>query len=712
MAINNDINIRLNAKDKASKSFDKLSKSSKWLSWKLKWLSGPLKKISIWLWAVWAVTWVVGVKMFNMADDIEQTMGKSKIVFGEYFDDMDKLAKTTAKSLWLSRNEYLKTASGIQDLLIPMWFTREEATKQTTKMVELSGALAEWSNGQYNASEAGSILAKAMLWETEQLKTMGIAIDQSSKEFNARIALMAEDTWMTLQQAKAMDIQTQIMEKSTDAQKAFADGSDSLTRKKAELTATLKNTQETIARALIPAFHNIINSLTPMIEKISESVKLWFENKQNVEKLTKTLSTIWKVFMTMAKIVWWVIKVFYKLWESLGLIAFKIIETTEKVKNFVKEAKQWWSNLVTMFIEWITAKVKALKDKVVGIATTISDYLWFHSPTKKGPASDSDKWMPNFVNMLSKGLQEWKAKVSRSAMELSTSLSSAFGAWFWLEKIQTLLDTFEWKFQTSLSNIDSKISDTKNNISWLKSEIEGLNNSLSSLEDKKSANKQTTKWNLAKRALDIEEQLKDKTIEYFKKKELLAELQIAKQEAWEKALSEAREYSQLNESEKIIKMWEERKKAINDEIRDVKTAIAQKMSLLKEEEDALTSMHDKKVEFENQYHQLFQKNSSERLLSIQESITAMQRLNSIKSSSVSWTKANWWNVNAGESYRVWERGAEMFVPNTSGTIIPTDKMNTWNTISIWNISLPNVSNSTDFVRELENMARLQSIWIT
>lgn len=101
---------------------------------------------------------------------------------------------------------------------------------------------------------------------------------------------------MTLQQAKAMDIQKQIVEKSTDAQKAFADGADSLARKKAMLGVTLKNTQETISSALIPAFHEIINTLAPMIEKIAENIKLWFENKENVEKLSNTLKAIVTVF--------------------------------------------------------------------------------------------------------------------------------------------------------------------------------------------------------------------------------------------------------------------------------------------------------------------------------------------------------------------------------------------------------------------------------
>ena len=71
--------------------------------------------------------------------------------------------------------------------------------------------------------QVSEILSKAMLGETEQLKSMGIKVDISSKAFNERIKLVMKDTGVTLDQAKAMDIQRQIMEKSTDAQKAYAE---------------------------------------------------------------------------------------------------------------------------------------------------------------------------------------------------------------------------------------------------------------------------------------------------------------------------------------------------------------------------------------------------------------------------------------------------------------------------------------------------------
>lgn len=365
MAINNEINIQLKAQDKASGVF-------KGLEWNTKKLDSKFSKLwwvmaTVWkgFAVVWAATSVAGVQMFNLADDIETTIWKAQTVFGEYFNDIDKFAKETWKAMWLSRTEFLKTAAWIQDLLIPMGFTREEATKQTQELISLSGALAEWSAWQYDAAQVGDILAKAMLWEREQLKSLGISISEADVQQRLLEMGMKDLTWVQLQQAKATATQQLIFEKSTDAQKAFEGWAESLTRKKAELTATLKNTQETIATALLPAFHEIIKTIQPIIEKVAESIKLWFENEQNVKKLTDTFKTLisifWLVFDWIWMVVWWL----YSLWEAYGLVAFQIFKFTKNAYDKFIEFKDNAIWVFTWVKDWAIDTMTSMKDSVI-----------------------------------------------------------------------------------------------------------------------------------------------------------------------------------------------------------------------------------------------------------------------------------------------------------------------------------------------------------
>lgn len=397
MAINNQINISLDAKDNASSKFEWLSKSA-WGFWsKLKWLWGPLKALWVSLWALGVAAWAAWYKMFGIAENVELTVNKAKIVFWDYYAEMQKFADETGKAMWLSRGEYLKAAAGIQDLLIPMWFTREEATKNTQELMSLSWALAEWSAWQYNAAQVWEIFASAMLGEREQLKSLGISI--SAEEVSLR-ALENAKKWVTFateQQAQAYATQQLIFEKSTDAQTAYANWADSLTRKKQEMIVTLWNLKETLATALIPAFWETVKAIQPIIEKVAKNIELWFQNKENVEKLTTTIKSVIQVFWTLFGILWTAIWLLYKLWEALWFWIFKVVEFVWAVRskfeefwniisqkwNWIKDTSLnvWWA--IKNWIVWIadsiytsvTGKFTALIDKVSAIYEKVKWFL-------------------------------------------------------------------------------------------------------------------------------------------------------------------------------------------------------------------------------------------------------------------------------------------------------------------------------------------------
>jgi len=87
----------------------------------------------------------------------------------------------------------------------------------------------------------------------------------------------------------------------------------------------------------------------------------------------------------------------------------------------------------------------------------------------------------------------------------------------------------------------------------------------------------------------------------------------------------------MNETERIIAKAEEERQAIDTEIEQAKERLEKKKEIMKEEEEKLTELQNLKVKYENQYHKLFQENMKEKQISIQKAITAMQKLNALKS---------------------------------------------------------------------------------
>ena len=102
-------------------------------------------------------------KIFQFASNLELAEKKINIVFGDQASQVWDWADKTSARMGLTTGEAAELASKMGDLLIPMKFSREEAAKMSTDVVNLAGALSEWSGGTRSAAEVSDVLAKAML---------------------------------------------------------------------------------------------------------------------------------------------------------------------------------------------------------------------------------------------------------------------------------------------------------------------------------------------------------------------------------------------------------------------------------------------------------------------------------------------------------------------------------------------------------------------
>lgn len=190
---------------------------------------------------------------------------KSATVFGDALGDVEAWAGGVAGSMGLTQAQLTGAAAGFGDLLKPMGFTSEEAASMSVEMLDLSGALSAWSGGQVDATEAADVLAKAMLGEREGLKGLGISISEA--DVQARLAAKGQEdlTGAALEQAKALATQELILEKSTDAQTAWADGSMDGVKAQNEASASVEQLKENFVRGIYPALQKIL----PVIQRVA-----------------------------------------------------------------------------------------------------------------------------------------------------------------------------------------------------------------------------------------------------------------------------------------------------------------------------------------------------------------------------------------------------------------------------------------------------------
>lgn len=241
---------------------------------------------------------VVG-KLFDTAAQLEQFEIKTQQVFGEARSQVRDFAEQNARDMGLTVREYENAAAAAGDLLVPIGFQQEEAAKTSSEIINLSGALSEWTGGQKDSKEVSEILTKALLGEREQLKSLGISINEA--DVKQRLAIKGQEkfTGNALKQAKAMATLKLITEKSTDAQKAYAKNTGNLVRQQARIAAFAKTIRDRFTTLLIPAFASaaekvvgLFNSFDKLADPAAAATREFKDQKAKVEELEKGLTPL------------------------------------------------------------------------------------------------------------------------------------------------------------------------------------------------------------------------------------------------------------------------------------------------------------------------------------------------------------------------------------------------------------------------------------
>lgn len=123
---------------------------------------------------------------------------------------------------------------------------------------------------------------------------------------------------------------------------------------------------------------------------------------------------------------------FSNLWQGIKDTAVNIWNTITGIfsdigkffQNLFKDAVNWGKNLISCIVDGIKSGIEWLGDTVKSIGQKIKNFLGFGSPTKEGPCSTADEWIPNLYGMmvddLKQGLPDIEGAVSMTAETLAS----------------------------------------------------------------------------------------------------------------------------------------------------------------------------------------------------------------------------------------------------------------------------------------------------
>ena len=181
---------------------------------------------------------------------------------------------------------------------------------------------------------------------------------------------------------------------------------------------------ETVWGAISTAVSTALNAIKTTVETIWNAIKAFIEPILNAIKIT--VSNIWNGIKTSISTKMQAIKnSLFKVWDTVKTgVANKVNGIKEKivngfksavdyVKGLINQAKSWGTDLIQNIINGLHEKIQALADGVTDVANTIRDFLHFSVPDR-GPLTDFQSWMPDFMQGMAQGIDSTFIQYSHS----------------------------------------------------------------------------------------------------------------------------------------------------------------------------------------------------------------------------------------------------------------------------------------------------------
>ena len=209
----------------------------------------------------------------NSASDLAESTSKFNVVFGDVAKQAKIVQKELTTAYGLSRTESTKLLAATGDLLTGFGFQGQEALLLSDKVQRLAVDLASFTNAEGGAEQVSNALTKALLGETESLKTFGIAIRQADVQTALAAKGMDKFTGIALRQAKAQVTMEMAIEQSKNAVGDYARTFDAYANVQRRVDSGLDDLSANLGGKFLPAAteavratEGLVNSLNDILE--------------------------------------------------------------------------------------------------------------------------------------------------------------------------------------------------------------------------------------------------------------------------------------------------------------------------------------------------------------------------------------------------------------------------------------------------------------
>lgn len=216
------------------------------------------------------------VAAIKSASDMQETMGKFNIVFGESAKAVQAWSETTAAAMGTSEKEMASMLSSMQDLLVPMGVMPDTATDMSKELSKLAVDLGSFNN--MDSDQVFTDMMAAMTGSGEVMKKYGVILSEAAVK--QELLNSGQDPKTATEAAKAQARLAIIMRGTSAAQGDAIRTAGSLANQMKRLWAVITNTADAVGGAFIEDVSKLVGVVRQSVSGISD----WIKENQGIVK--------------------------------------------------------------------------------------------------------------------------------------------------------------------------------------------------------------------------------------------------------------------------------------------------------------------------------------------------------------------------------------------------------------------------------------------
>ena len=209
----------------------------------------------------------LGAASVKLASDLEESMNKVRVSFGDSAKVIEDFSDTTLMSFGIAKGSALEMAALFGDMGTSLGMGQEEAAEMSKNLVGLAGDLASFKNVSIEVAQTG--LAGIFTGETESLKKLGIMTQEATLK-NSEYFLSLNKSWKELTQLEKIQIRyNEVLRQSNNAVGDFVNTQDSFANQFRILQESIKETGAELGKELIPLAKDLVSIATNLTKRLN-----------------------------------------------------------------------------------------------------------------------------------------------------------------------------------------------------------------------------------------------------------------------------------------------------------------------------------------------------------------------------------------------------------------------------------------------------------